>query len=422
MHRLWFPEHGLRIAFAALAALAIAPAAAADDGLPVTADPAALAAVLVQPAVTDPTALDPTALVATVTEALPDELPTLPATQAVPAAAAKPMPALEPQPTPLGTPPPPQPAVNSEAMDTAPDPIANPSQKLDSSPKPQPTAVAEAQYQPEAPQYQPLPSAAAPPEPATVPVEDEFTWNGPPNCDVDASPTALVATVDGTSPGGSNGNAPGYCGESMAYFLNNVPQNVLQYHSRIARYQPLSVNVAVQTVGAVVENPVALVAEIVLAGAEALIAAVQRPPPASAEPIAPAGAPAPDPSADPAKPDAANRRAATGDPPALLNTKLSSNWAPRSAMPRRLQRTRDGHRSRSPLRQLTRRPLPPLRGPVIPVSSSGAAPLGGADGGGSHTLLLAPFALALVDSARRIVRDAAPPVSRERDKRRKRPG
>ena len=48
---------------------------------------------------------------------------------------------------------------------------------------------------------------------------------------------------------------------------------------------------------------------------------------------------------------------------------------------------------------------------------------GGSDGGGfGFALLLVPFALALVDSARRSVRDIAPPMGRAHRSRQERPG
>lgn len=74
-------------------------------------------------------------------------------------------------------------------------------------------------------------------------------------------------------------------------------------------------------------------------------------------------------------------------------------------------------------RKPSRRPLPPMRAPVLASGFAGAAP-GGTDGGGWPllALLLVPFSLALVDSARRTVRVATLPVAAELRSRRERPG
>jgi hypothetical protein len=214
---------------------------------------------------------------------------------------------------------------------------------------------------------------------------------------------------------------------------NTFAQSEAQYHDIITRYHPLTLGASISIGSPAGDWPmietsvgVAVEAKPLVDAAPSLLAPVGD---VLAPYLAPESAPVPDPGvapapdADPAKPDAARESdsAAAGAPPPA--TMISSHWTPRQATPRQLQTKHHVHRSRSSHRRPTRSPLPPLRGPVIPVSPSGAAPLGGADGGGFHlTLLLGPFALALVDSARRLVRDATPPVVRERDKRRKRPG
>ena len=76
-----------------------------------------------------------------------------------------------------------------------------------------------------------------------------------------------------------------------------------------------------------------------------------------------------------------------------------------------------------PKRNPSRRPAPPMRAPVLASGFAGATP-GGADGGGWPllALLLVPFSLALVDSSRRMARDAALPAALEFITRRERPG
>ncbi len=74
-------------------------------------------------------------------------------------------------------------------------------------------------------------------------------------------------------------------------------------------------------------------------------------------------------------------------------------------------------------RKTLRRPLPPTRAPVLASGFAGAGP-GGTDGGGWPllALLLVPFSLALVDSSRRMGRDATLPAAAELRTRRDRPG
>jgi hypothetical protein len=204
----------------------------------------------------------------------------------------------------------------------------------------------------------------------------------------------------------------------------------MQYHSLILRYHPVNVNVSIHSgVDAAVMQPSVAVAVEAESLVGAALALADLPADVLAPLVRPSGALRPD-SGTPPAPDAAPAKAnptggASSSSAAGLPARATtfSPWTPRQATRRHVQPKPEVHRSRPSHRRLTRHPLPPLRGPVIPVSSAGAAPLGGADGGGFHlTLLLAPFALALVDSARRVARDAAPPVVRERDKRRERPG
>jgi hypothetical protein len=428
MQRASLTEQGLRLALAALASLAIAPVAAADDGL-LPLDPAAMATELAAPAVSDLPAADPAEVAAMVAETAPVPSPN-PPTEAVPAAAAEPMQALEPQPTPIGTPPPPQPA--DPQPTPAPDPYTTSSDELAPPPSPQPEPVEEPQYQPEPPQYQPSEPAPAPDAPPSAPPspQSEWSWDWAWDCSDGGAPSSVPPLPGEGMPTAWTWNWNWNCG-------NNDAQNGGQYHGGITRYHPINVNVSIR-IGSPGDNgPVTQTNVIIALAARPLAAAAQGVTAAITEAVAPmaasVGAIQPDSSAAAAPgrasaaPKPAGRTGAAGAaaaPPAPtpLMT-ISSTWTPRLATPRRVQPKPEIHRSRSSHRKPTRRPHPPLRGPAIPVSSSGAAPLGGADGGGFHlALLLVPFALALVDSVRRKVRDAAPPVVRELDKRLKRPG
>ncbi|HEY7793540.1 MAG TPA: hypothetical protein VIA10_05995 [Gaiellaceae bacterium] len=383
MQRAPFSQHGLRLALAAVASLVVTPTARADDPLSLPVDPVALTASLVQPATVPVTAVTSDAVAAAVVEIMPATPvePALPP-QVVPAAVAEPNPASEPQPRPLGTPPPPQPAVAPPQPEpAAPDPQPASVTQPVAQPSPQPLALAEPQYQPEPPQYQPL------------------------------------ATVDQVACGWILGQN---CASAMLIAPNIQSQNEPQYHDDITRYHPLQVFFAIRGGTAPVVTPDTL-------GVEQVAAALLEPllEPLGAAPAAPdpGTARAPDPAAPRAGPGARAPTAGARAAPARTATAFSS-WTTRHATPARVQpHHQQAHRSRPAHRRPTRHPPSPRRGPEIPVSSSGAAPLGGADGGGLHpTLLLAPFALALVDSARRIARDAVPPVERALDKRRKRPG
>ena len=99
-------------------------------------------------------------------------------------------------------------------------------------------------------------------------------------------------------------------------------------------------------------------------------------------------------------------------------------WTARPVVSKRLQPAKPAaHRNRPKHRRPTRHPHTPMRAPVIPVGSGGASSSGGSDGGGSGlALLLVPFLFALVDSARRSVRDITPPMGRAHLERQERPG
>ena len=380
--------------------------------MPIAVDPMVMAASLVDEALAGVTM--PPLDVTLPAEPLPATAP-----EAV-AAAAEPIPAQEPQPTP----PPPQPQV--------PDPVTAP-EELSPPLQPVPEPVEQPQYQAEPPQYQPPEAAAAAEitEPATptpaAPAEKEWSWDWSWGCGSSEAPAQIPALEGDDLPDAWTWNWSWNCGGNTD----------AQYQPANAQYHPVNVNVSIR-VGSPGDNgPVTQTNVVVVVGAQPVAAtslATESPP---TEPAAPPGQPAaaaePSPSAATAvaAPSTEQKHGAALE--AKPKTTFASaqsvaaeapSWNARPIPPRRLQPTKtEAHRNRPMLRQPTRRPLPPMRAPVIPVSSAGAAPLGGSDGGGFQVaLLLVPFAFALVDSARRLVRDAAPPAGRGHKKRRKRPG
>jgi hypothetical protein len=414
MHRLSLPEHGLRLALAVLASLAVTPAAGAEDGAPVSLDPVAMATALVNASLAD------------LPVELPVQLPVPAAPQVVPAAAAE-----EPQPT---SPPPAQPeAADPELPEPGPDPAAStPLEELSPPPEPQP-APAEPQYQPELPQYQPeeAPASAeelAPPAPpVTASPAEEWTWDWTWDCGPGTAPPAVSGDVPAKN---WNWNWDWNCGTSE----NSESINDAQYHPVITQYHPVNVNVSIRIGSPGDDGPVSQTNVLVLVAAEplarvAVSAAMPlttvADPPAVLEQAAPAPATERDPPPDDAKLASAadDTHGFAAAHPGAAPVEAPS-WNARPTRPARIHPAHpEAHRNRPHGPRPVRRPLPPSRVPAIPASSAGAAPLGGADGGGFHlALLLVPFTLALVDSARRLVRDAAPPAGRGHKKRRKRPG
>jgi hypothetical protein len=376
--------------------------------MPIVVDPVVIAASLVDEALAGVT-MPP------LESALPAEAQPATVPEAV-AAAAEPIPAQEPQPTP----PPPQPQVPD------PDPVP---EELSSPPELNPAPVEQPQYQPEPPQYQPSETVAAaetsePQAPTPVePADEEWSWDWTWSCGSSGAPVQ-VPTVEGDDlPETWNWNWSWNCAGNKSG----------QYQSSNAQYHPVNVNVSIR-VGSPGDNgpvtqtnvlvvvaarPVTVTAQTIASAPTA--AAPPAEPIAAAEPSSSAPAAAAEPSAE-QQPDAGPE---TTFAPAgqMVAPAEAPSWNARPIPPRLQPTNTEAHRNRPQLRRPTRRPLPPMRAPVFPVSSAGAAPLGGSDGGAFQlALLLVPFALALVDSARRLVRDTAPPVGRGHKKRRKRPG
>lgn len=422
MPRPSLTEHGLRVAVAILASLVVAPAAGAEDGLPVVPDPVAMTASLVDASLTS-VAMPP------VDVPLPVPVPTQPVPEAV-AAAAEPIPAQEPQPTP----PPPQPQVPdpTPARETAPE-DATPS------PEPAPAPVEEPQYQPEPPQYQPAETPApdeAPPAAAPAPAEpagQTWSWDWNWSCDDPGAPVQAPAIQGDDLPDAWAWNWTWNCDPGQTLSGNIADKSDPQYQPVITQYHLVNVNVSIRIGSPGNDGPVNQTNVIVRVEPQAIAAAARAaalvdsrappepeplaaPEPSSSTPAVAAHGPEPDRKGGP--------RSMLASAPQLAAPAEADSWSPPAVTPRRLQHTNlETHHNRPKPRRLSRRPVPPKRAPVIPMSPAGAAPLGGADGGGFHlALLLVPFALALVDSARRLVRDAAPPVGRGHKKRRKRPG
>ena len=417
MHRPFLPGHGLRIAVVALVSLAVAPAAGAEDGVPIVVDPVAMAASLVDTTLAGLPSVP-------LEGALPSELPAATVPEAV-AAAAEPIPAQEPQPTP----PPPQPQV--------PDP-ETPPEELAPPPEPDPEPEEQPQYQPEPPQYQPPepvapPEAATPPAPAPAePLEEEWTWDWTWSCGDSEAPAQLPAVEGDALPDTWSWNWNWNCNSNQSRNVNSEGESRTQYQPVITQYHPVNVNVSIRIGSPGNDGPVTQTNVVVVVEAPPVVATAAIPvlAPTALAPTAPQS----EPSGPPAEPAAVAPASSAPAVPAQPKTTLASahqivmpaeatSWNARPATPRRLQPVNlEAHHNRPQLRRPTRRPLPPMRTPTIPVSS-GAAPLGGSDGGAFQlALLLVPFALALVDSARRLVRDTAPPVGRGHKKRRKRPG
>jgi hypothetical protein len=445
MHRSSLTEHGLLIAAAALACLAVAPTATAQGAPPDATSPAAAALALVDDALAGMPPLEVAAAaaqLATVPPATAETTPVPPAPvaapEAVPAAAAEPNPAMEPHPSP--PPPPPQPEVLTplEAADElAPISVQEVASLV---PSAAPEASEPPQYQPATPQYQPPAAAVVPQEapvtaspPAAAP-EQKWSWDWTWSCGGSKPATQPPSIPGGGLPENWSWNWNWNCGPAGTPGTNNGKESGAQYQSGNTRYQPVNVNVSIRIGspgddGAVAQTNVVLAVE---AGPASATVAASVPAPSSAPAAPPPAATTEAPvAADvvkktrPANTKLASR---TDAEPGLLSAPPvaaeASHWSTRPVVSRQLQPTHpEATASRPQLRRPTRRPLPPRRAPAIPAGSAGASPLGGSDGGGFQiALLLVPFALALVDSVRRSVRDITPPVGRAFRSRQERPG
>jgi hypothetical protein len=450
MYRSSFTEHGLRIAVAAVVCLAVAPTALANSSTSAASDPVGMAMAAADAALAAAPPLDAAVVAAELAAALPPAVqptPTEPAPAApetVPAAAAEPIPAMEPHPSP--PPPPAQPDVPSP-LEAATE-LAPISAEL--TPTPAPVAAAEpagdSQYQSEPGQYQPAQVSPVPQStpvtaaPAAEPAGDDWNWDWTWSCGGSKQPTQPPAIPGDGLPKNWNWNWAWNCGSQDAATQNKGQESGAQYQPANTRYQPLNVNVSIR-IGSPGDNgPVTQTNVVFAVGAgpasatvqavvptPAVVAASSASPEAGA-PAAPTAAAAAE-KADAKSPNRKNKFAsANGERraafPAQPVTAEAPSWTARPVVSTRLQRAHpEVHRSRPQLRRPTRRPLSPRRAPAIPVGSGGASPLGGSDGGGFHVaLLLVPFALALVDSARRSVRDIRPPMGRAHRLRQERPG
>ena len=340
-----------------------------------------------------------------------------------------------------------------------------------------PSAAAPEQYQPEPAQYQPSqtpaqPSAAPPASPAAAAPTSGWNWTW--TCGGEVT-EVLPAGGSGTYlPENWNWNWNWNCGDGATADGNNNPENIGQYHPGVTQYQPINLNISIRINSPGNDGSVtqANVAVIVIAPPVVTVPnlslAVATLPSAGSDDGAPnAGTAETAPvlelagvelsvlaeAADAAEwifwgssapfgvDDAVARRAENDSlvarPARERDTDASAaRTAPRyltstSALGLRavaVVRAQESVRPDRPARSKTprkpsRRPAPPMRAPVLASGFAGASP-GGTDGGGWPllALLLVPFSLALVDSTRRMGRDAALPAAAELRTRRDRPG
>ncbi len=334
MHRQSLPGHGLRIAVAVLVSLAVAPAAGAEDGVPVLVDPIAMTTAIVEASLAGVPELP-------LESTLPAEPPAATVPEAV-AAAAEPIPAQEPQPTP----PPPQPQV--------PDPETA-LEELSPPLEPDLAPVEEPQYQPEPPQYQP-------PEPVTAPVaappppeaaEEEWTWDWSWSCG--DAPAQLPAVKGDNLPDTWNWNWAWNCGGSGPTLANNETEKTTQYQPALTQYHPINVNVSIRIASPGDDGPVTQTNVVVLVEAPTLGLTAQTPVATAAVP--PAGPPEP----PQAVPDGDQR-------PQLRSPRLSRPPNPRPQAPK------PNRRPCLPPRRTSHRRRPPPGAPGPPRRSGSSAP------------------------------------------------
>ncbi len=340
-----------------------------------------------------------------------------------------------------------------------------------------PPAAAPEQYQPEAVQYQPSqtppqPSAAPPASPAAAAPTSGWNWTW-----------TCGGTVTEVLPaGGSSTHLPENwtwnwnwnCGDDGTAAGNSNPESIGQYHPGVTQYQPINLNISIRinspgNDGSVTQTNVAFVviAPPVVTVPTLPLPVSTLPSPGSDDWAAAAGTAVAAPvlelagvelsvfaeAADAAQwifrgssapfgvDDAAARRAerdsvvvqpareresdasaARTAPRYLTSTSALGLRAVAVVRAQKSVRPDRPARSKTP-RKPSRRPAPPMRAPVLASGFAGASP-GGTDGGGWPllALLLVPFSLALVDSTRRMGRDAALPAAAELSTRRDRPG
>ena len=345
-----------------------------------------------------------------------------------------------------------------------------------------PAASSPAQYQPDPAQYQPAPtppqpSAAPPPSPASAAPASGWNWTWTcGNSVTDVLPAGGSASY---LPENWNWNWNWNCGDVGASTENNNSESSGQYHPGVTQYQPINFNISIRinspgNDGAVTQTNVAVAvvtAPVITLPTLTLPVPTLRSPGsddgAAAAPIAAAleqgesvlaiaavelsvfvegaetaewifrGLSAPFGVGDAAgrraerdsvvvRPtrDLETRSATPGRAAPRYQTSTSALGLRAVAVVRAQESVRPDRaaRTKSPWKP-SRRPAPPMRAPVLSSGFAGASP-GGTDGGGWPllALLLVPFSLALVDSSRRMGRDAALPAAVEFFTRRERPG
>jgi hypothetical protein len=332
-------------------------------------------------------------------------------------------------------------------------------------PTPEQYQPAPAQYQP--PQAPPQPSAATPASPAPAAPEAGWTWTW--TCGGSATDVLPAGGSASYLPENWTWNWNWNCGDGGTQSANNDPENIGQYHPGVTQYQPVNINISIRIGSPGNNGPVTQtnVAIVVLTPPAITVPALPLPvsilPSAGSDdggttaaatatwsepmlelaavelsvfadaadavewifrgPSAPFGA---DATALPAdrvsvvvqslEKAALSERTYRPSSSALALRAVAVVHAQESVRPDRPAR------SKSP-RKPSRRPAPPMRAPVLASGFAGASP-GGTDGGGWPllALLLVPFSLALVDSARRVGREATLPAAADLRTRRDRPG
>ena len=342
---------------------------------------------------------------------------------------------------------------------------------------PPPAAPSPEQYQPDQAQYQPpqappQPSAATPASPAPAAPESGWTWTW--TCGGSVTEVLPAGGSASYLPENWTWNWNWNCGDGGAQSANTNPENVGQYHPGVTQYQPVNINISIRIGSPGNDGPVTQTNVAIVVLTPPVITMPALPLPVSTLPSAGSGdggaataAAAPSvpmlelaaaelseladavaavewifrgPSAPFGADDAAvlptdrgsvvvQPSKKTGAPAAALSAPTyrhnSSVLALRAVAVVHAQasaRPDRPARSKSP-RKPSRRPAPPMRAPVLASGFAGASP-GGTDGGGWPllALLLVPFSLALVDSARRVGRDATLPAAADLRTRRDRPG
>ncbi len=338
-------------------------------------------------------------------------------------------------------------------------------------PSPEQYQPAPAQYQP--PQAPPQPSAAPPASPAPAAPESGWTWTW--TCGGTVTDVLPAGGTSASLPENWTWNWNWNCGDAGIADGNSNPESIGQYHPGVTQYQPINLNISIRigspgNDGAVTQTNVAVVVVtppvVTMPSLSLPVSTLPSSGPGGTATTAAAdqggqalelfaielamlaeaaeaaewifrGASAPF-GVDDAAARGAGRASVVVRPPVAAENgsegdgRTEPRYLPSAsalslravAVVRAQESVRPDRpaRTKSP-RKPSRRPAPPMRAPVLASGFAGASP-GGTDGGGWPllALLLVPFSLALVDSTRRIGRDATLPAAAEFRASRDRPG